>query len=97
MCTERGTRYSRLSPVSLSTSTLRIPLTSSPSLIAPWISLMIAGSFGLPGLEQLRDTRQTAGDVLGLRGLARDLDEHVAGMDDVSPSWTTRWEPVGSR
>jgi hypothetical protein len=30
----------------------------------------------LAGLEQLDDARQTAGDVLGLGGLARDLGEH---------------------
>ena len=33
---------------------------------------------GLPGLEELGDPRQTAGDVLGLRGLPRDLDENVS-------------------
>src|SRR3546814_18518310 len=33
------------------------------------------------GLKQLRDTRQTAGDVAGLRGLARDTRQHVAGRD----------------
>src|SRR5690606_26232785 len=35
----------------------------------------------LTGLEELGDTRQTAGDVLGLRGLARDLGEDISGLD----------------
>src|SRR5713101_6693042 len=33
---------------------------------------------GLARFEQLRDSRQTAGDVLGLGGLARNLGDHVA-------------------
>ena len=35
-------------------------------------------------LEQLDDARQTAGDVLGLGGLARDLGQHVARVDLVA-------------
>src|SRR5262249_50766970 len=38
----------------------------------------------LAGLEELDHTRQTAGDVLGRGGLARDLGEDVARMDLVS-------------
>ena len=38
----------------------------------------------LARLEQLGDARQTAGDVLGLRGLARDLRDDVAGLDVVA-------------
>ena len=38
----------------------------------------------LAGLEQLGDARQTAGDVLGLGGLARDLGDDVAGVDRVA-------------
>src|SRR4026209_3041592 len=34
----------------------------------------------LARFEQLDDARQTAGDVLGLRRLARDLRQHVAGF-----------------
>src|SRR6266545_1326464 len=34
----------------------------------------------LAGLEELRDARETARDVLRLRGLARHLREHVAGV-----------------
>ena len=34
--------------------------------------------------EQLGDARQTAGDVLRLRGLARNLGDHVAGLDVVA-------------
>ena len=37
------------------------------------------GVAGLAGLEQFDDARQTAGDVLGLGRLARDLGEDVAG------------------
>ena len=38
----------------------------------------------LAGFEQLGDARQTAGDVLRLRRLARDLRDHVAGLDVVA-------------
>ena len=38
----------------------------------------------LARFEQLGDARQTAGDVLGLRGLARDLGDDVAGLDLVA-------------
>ena len=34
----------------------------------------------LAGFEELDDARQTAGDVLGLGGLARNLREHVAAV-----------------
>ncbi len=44
----------------------------------------------LPGLEQLDDARQTAGDVLGLRRLARNLREDVAGTRVMSPSCTIK-------
>ncbi len=47
MWIERGTRYSRVSPMSLSTTTLRIPLWTSPRRTVPSISVMIAGSLGL--------------------------------------------------
>jgi hypothetical protein len=35
----------------------------------------------LAGFEEFDDTRQTAGDVLGLGGFARDLGEHVARVN----------------
>ena len=38
----------------------------------------------LARLEELGDARQTAGDVLGLGGLARDLGDDVAGLDGVA-------------
>ena len=38
----------------------------------------------LAGFEQFDDARQTAGDVLGLRGGARDLGQHVAGVNFVA-------------
>ena len=39
---------------------------------------------GLAGLEQLSDPRKTTRDVLGLRGLARNLREDIARLDLVS-------------
>ena len=44
----------------------------------PLISAMTARLARLARFEQFDDTRQTAGDVLGLGGCARDLREHVA-------------------
>ena len=38
----------------------------------------------LAGLEELGDARQTAGDVLHLRGVARDLRDDLAGVDRVA-------------
>ena len=38
----------------------------------------------LAGLEELGNARQTAGDVLRLRGLARDLRDDVAGVEQVA-------------
>src|SRR5688500_18960056 len=38
----------------------------------------------LARLEELDDARQTARDVLGLRGFARDLGEHLAGRDRIA-------------
>ena len=38
----------------------------------------------LARFEQLDHARQTAGDVLGLGGFARDLGQHVAGVDLVA-------------
>ena len=42
------------------------------------------GVAGLAGFEQLDDARETSGDVLGLGGFARDLRQHVAGLDFVA-------------
>ena len=42
------------------------------------------GFVRLARFEQLLHARQTAGDVLGLGGLARDLRQHVAGRDRVA-------------
>src|SRR5262249_3764767 len=39
------------------------------------------GILGLARLEELRDARQTAGDVLRAADLARRLREHVASLD----------------
>ncbi len=45
---------------------------------------MMAGFARLAGFEELDDARQTAGDVLGARGFARDLGKDVAGEDLVA-------------
>ena len=64
--------------------TLRLPLVSLPKrhdavdLGDDRVLLRLAR------LEELGDARQTAGDVLGLRGLARDLGDDVAGLDRVA-------------
>ena len=80
-CTPRGSEYSRGSvPSSGTMMILRWPLTTPPSLTMPSISEMTAGSLRLARLEQLDHARQTAGDVLGLGRLARDLREHVARL-----------------
>ena len=42
------------------------------------------GILGLASFEQLDDARQTAGDVLGLGGFARNLGQHVAGLDFIA-------------
>src|SRR5581483_9073528 len=39
------------------------------------------GFAGLAGFEELDDAGQTAGDVLGARGFARDLGQDIAGED----------------
>ena len=62
-------------------TTLRLPLVSLPKrhhavdLADDGVILRLAG------LEELGDARQTAGDVLRLRGLARDLGDDLAGVD----------------
>src|SRR5713226_4784085 len=38
------------------------------------------GILGLAGLEELHNARETASDVFGLGGFARDFREHVAGL-----------------
>ena len=42
------------------------------------------GILGLASLEEFDNARQTAGDVFRLRGFARDLREHVAGLDFIT-------------
>ena len=51
---------------------------------------------GLAGLEELDDARQTAGDVLGAGGFARDLGKDVAGVNLVAVR-TIRWARDGMR
>ena len=65
-------------------TTLRLPLVSLPKRHLA-VDLGDDGVvLRLAGLEELGDARQTAGDVLRLRGLARDLREDVAGLDVVA-------------
>ena len=77
-----GTRSA--SPTSGVMRTLRLPLVSLPKRH----DAVDLGDDGvilrLAGFEELGDARQTAGDVLGLRGLARDLGDDVAGLDAVA-------------
>src|SRR5438270_12296792 len=40
--------------------------------------------FGLASLKELYHTRQTAGDIFGLGGLAGNLGQDVAGLDLVA-------------
>src|SRR5215471_554883 len=42
------------------------------------------GILGLAGFEEFNDARQTAGDVFGLGGFARDLRENVASLNFVT-------------
>ena len=65
-------------------TTLRLPLVSLPKDTMPSISRDDRVLLRLARLEELGDARQTAGDVLGLRGLARDLRDDVAGLDVVA-------------
>ena len=87
-CTPRGSEYSRCSPpVSSGTMMiLRWPLTMPPCLTTPSISRDDRRLARLARLEELDHARQTARDVLRLRGLARDLREHVARRTPSSPS-----------
>ena len=90
MCLPLAMRYSfarsvrSLPSTSGVTMTLRLPLVSLPKETTPSISADDRVLLGLAGLEELGHARQTAGDVLGLGGLARDLGDDVAGVDGVA-------------
>ena len=90
-----GTRCG--SPTSGVMITLRLPLVSLPKCT----DAVDLGDDGvvlrLAGLEQLGDARQTAGDVLGLRGLARDLGDDRRRPRRCSPSVTEMFEPTGRK
>jgi hypothetical protein len=60
--------------------TSRLPRLMSPKRTEPSTSVMTAGSLGAR-LEELRDPRQTAGDVARLVRLARDLGQRGARLD----------------
>ena len=56
----------------------RLPLVSLPKLTVPRVLGEDRRVLRLAGLEQVRDARQTAGDVAGLRDLLRDARDDVA-------------------
>jgi hypothetical protein len=88
MCLPFGIRYSRacseLAARNGVTRTLRLPFVSLPKETSPSISADDGVILRLAGLEELGDAGQTARDVLRLRGLARDLRDDLAGLDDVA-------------
>ena len=78
MCLPLGMRYSRASPTSGVTTTLRLPLVSLPKETSAVDLADDRELLRLAGLEELGDARQTAGDVLRLGRLARHLRDDVA-------------------
>ena len=77
-CLPCGIWYSRASPSSLRTISLRMPRETPPNSTATVDLGHDRRVLGTPRLEQLRHARQTARDVAGLGRLAPDLDQHVA-------------------
>jgi hypothetical protein len=70
-------------------------------LISPYLTTAVdladdRGILGLARFEQFDDARQTAGDVLGLGGFARDLGQHVARLHLVAVL-TIKWAREGMR
>ena len=84
----------QLAVVSGVTTTLRLPLVSLPKLTTPVDLRDDRVLLGLAGLEQLGDARETAGDVLGLGGLPRDL-AMISPASMESPSLTVMLAPTG--
>ena len=81
MWTPRGMEYSRSSPSSPTIVDLAQPLADFAVLHGA-VDFRDDGRFArLARFEQFHHARQTAGDVLGLGSRARDLREHVAGVD----------------
>ena len=81
MCTPRGSEYSRSSPSSPIDGDLALALADFAVLHGA-VDLRDDGRLArLARFEQFHHARQTAGDVLGLGGFARDLGQHVAGVD----------------
>ena len=85
MCLPLGIRYSRDSPTSGVTMTLRLPLVSLPKETCAVDLRHDRELLRLARLEQLGHARQAAGDVLRLGGLARDLGDDVARRDRPGP------------
>src|ERR1035441_7499371 len=70
-----------------SSSSNRIALPSwvaRKTIWLPSVQLAATSSLGPAGLKKFGHTRQTAGDVLGLRGLPRRLGHQGAGHDPVA-------------
>ena len=81
-CTPRGNAYSRGSlAVVRHDDQLALPFDDAAVLHHAVDLRDYSGILRLARLEELDDARQTAGDVLRLRRLARDLGEDVAGFD----------------
>ena len=77
-------------------TTLRLPFVSLPKRDLA-VDLRDDGVvLRLARLEQLGHARETARDVLRLRGLARNLRE-TSPASSTSPSWTTMFAPTGRR
>src|SRR4026208_338952 len=65
-------------------TTLRLPFVSLPHQTSPSLPAVMAGVLRLAGREGPRGAGKTAGDVLGLRRLARDLRDDLARLEEVT-------------
>ena len=81
MWTPRGSEYSRCSPSSPIDVDLALALADFAVLHGAVDLRDDRRLARLARFEQFHHARQTAGDVLGLGGFARDLGQHVAGVD----------------
>ena len=81
MWTPRGSAYSRCGAVVAHHVDLALALADF-AVLHRAVDLGDDGRLArLARFEQFHHARQTAGDVLGLRRLTRDLGQHVAGVD----------------
>ena len=84
MWTPRGTEYSFSVPLSADHVDLALALGDFAELHRAVDFADDGGLARLAGFEQFDHARQTAGDVLGLGGFARDLRQHVARVNLVA-------------